>query len=128
MKNLTKKDIEENMVNLYSRISQSNLSEKREIESISYYKDLKFNKTRLGINNAYVVKSKENEDQLEKEIYEIYDNDNMLVSTIDENGRVEFSQEYLEQLEEIKEGYFDMLMLDEQELWILKKFQIKILA
>ena len=40
MKNLSKKDIEENMVNLYSRISQSNLSEKREIESISYYKDL----------------------------------------------------------------------------------------
>ena len=115
MKNLSKKDIEENMIKLYSKISQSNLNEKRKIESISYYKDFKFNETKLGINNAYVVKSRETEDQLEKEIYEIYDNDNMLVSTIDENGRVEFSQEYLEQLEEINEGYFDMLMLDEQE-------------
>ena len=79
----------------------------------------------MGINNAYVVKSRETEDQLEKEIYEIYDNDNMLVSTIDENGRVEFSQEYLEQLEEINEGYFDMLMLDEQEFMDSKEISNK---
>ncbi len=119
-----KDKIIEKMLELQSSISEELKNRGQEIDKIGFYKEISFNGAGLAVNDVFVVKlkeidkpkSKENEDQLEKEEYEIYDKDQNLIATVGMDGSIEFSQEFLEQLKTINEDYFNTLNLDEAEL------------
>lgn len=110
-----------NMLNL-KEILQEELAENRqEISNIGYYKDFQFKGTSLGINDVYIVKIKDDsvpekdieprEDD-ETYIYRIYDEDNNLIATVDKEGNVLFSPEYLENIDE---RYLETLDLEDAE-------------
>ena len=110
-----------NMLKL-RKILQEELAENRqEISNIGYYKDFQFKGTSLGVNDVYIVKIKDDsvpekdieprEDD-ETYIYRIYDEDNNLIATVDEEGNVLFSPEYLENIDE---RYLETLDLEDAE-------------
>ena len=110
-----------NMLKL-RKILQEELAENRqEISNIGYYKDFQFKGTSLGVNNVYIVKIKDDsvpekdmeprEDD-ETYIYRIYDEDNNLIATVDEEGNVLFAPEYLENIDE---RYIETLDLEDAE-------------
>ena len=113
----------ENILDISEKISERIKERGQQIDSISYYKDFEFKGSGFGINNAYVVKFKDDEqgkqraDDSEKEriAYEIYDEDNNLVASVNEAGDVEFEPEYIESLKEVNEKYFDTLTLEDTE-------------
>lgn len=113
----------ENILDISEKISERIKERGQQIDSVSYYKDFEFKGSGFGINNAYVVKFKDDEqgkqraDDSEKEriVYEIYDEDNNLVASVNEAGDVEFEPEYIESLKEVNEKYFDTLTLEDAE-------------
>ena len=110
-----------NMLNL-KEILQEELAENRqEISNIGYYKDFQFKGTSLGVNDVYIVKIKDDsvpeQDMKPREddetyIYRIYDEDNNLIATVDEEGNVLFAPEYLENIDE---RYIETLDLEDAE-------------
>ena len=116
-----REDIINNMLKL-KEILQEELAENgQEISNIGYYKDFQFKGTSLGINDVYIVKIKDDsvpEQDIEPReddetyIYRIYDADNNLVATVDEEGNVLFSPEYLENIDE---RYLETLDLEDAE-------------
>lgn len=110
-----------NMLNL-KEILQEELAENRqEISNIGYYKDFQFKGTSLGVNDVYIVKIKDDsvpeQDMKPREddetyIYRIYDEDNNLIATVDKEGNVLFSPEYLENIDE---RYLETLDLEDAE-------------
>lgn len=110
-----------NMLNL-KEILQEELAENRqEISNIGYYKDFQFKGSSLGVNDVYIVKIKDDsvpeQDMKPREddetyIYRIYDEDNNLIATVDEEGNVLFAPEYLENIDE---RYIETLDLEDAE-------------
>ena len=120
------KDKIEKMVNLFEKVSVNLKESGQEIENIGYYKDFEFKGAGLGVNDVFIVKlkdidsnkvpkSRDNETGKEKALYEIYDADNNLIASVDEMGEVEFSAEYIEDLEQNYKEYMDTLELEEAE-------------
>ena len=92
------------------------------ITDIAYYKDFQFKGTSLGVNDVYIVKIKDDSvpvkdinprENDEKYIYRIYDYNNNLIATVDEDGNVLFDSKYLE---DIDERYLATLHLEDAEL------------
>lgn len=122
-----KNEIMDNMLKISTSIRERLSQEQKHIDSISYYKDFQFESAKLGIEGVFVVKIKddtvpENEMSTRKEdnlkdgiTYEIYDEDNNMVCSVDEKGEVAFDLQYIEYLQERGEGYFDQLDLNEAE-------------
>ena len=112
-----------NMKALSDNISERLANNGQEIENMGYYKDFEFKNSGLAMNDVYIVKLKEsketksleNEDQQEKQLYEIYDKDQNLIATVDENGKIEYQPEFIKQLKEISEEYYNMLTLEDTE-------------
>lgn len=127
MKEDKRKEIVNNMLNLRTNISEKLAERNQEVDNIGYYKDFEFKGSGLAINDAYIVKLKDSEKKKEspkdldeeegkeKIAYEIYDKDNNLIATVNELGKVEFDQEFLEELEKVNKDYYDTLTLDEAE-------------
>ena len=121
MDNKKKNDIINNMVQISNDIFKRLQNNGQEIENIGYYKDFEFKNLGLEVKDIYVIKLKEtevedkvtkarnNEDQREKNLYEIYDKDNNLIATIDELGSIQFKEDFLDELKEIDEAYFNTL-------------------
>lgn len=66
---------------------------------------------------AETSKSKtENKTEEQKPQYEIYNKDNQLIATVNENGNINFEPEFLEELEDISPEYFKTLDLDDAEI------------
>ena len=65
--------------------------------------------------NLFVVKLEVGEGKDQKELYEIYNEYGELIATVDVNGKIHFSPEYLEALKEIDEKYFETLKLEDAE-------------
>lgn len=128
MNDKERKEVISNMLNLSNSISERLENNGQEIDNISYYKDFEFKGSGLAVNDVYIVKlkdskendkeikSRENEDQKEKIILEIYDNDNNLIATVDESGEIQYQPEFIRQLEEISVEYLDTLTLEDTEL------------
>ena len=124
MNDKKRQEVIENMIKISGDLQEELTKNNQEIENIGYYKDFRFKGTQLGVNEAYVVKIRDNtvpekevkpREKGEKEevyFYEIYDKDNNLVATVDTQGNVQFEPEYLEGIEE---GYLDSLELDDAE-------------
>ena len=120
-----------NMLRIYTEVSKEIKARGQEVDNIGYYKDFEIKGSGLAINDAYIVKlkdvnkAKENNykddkikdesEQRQKIMYEIYDEDSNLVATVNELGEIQFDEEFLENLREINEEYFNSLTLDEAE-------------
>ena len=122
MEKENKKSITDNIVQMYTSLSEEFEERGQEVDNIGYYKDFEIKNSGLAISNAYIVKLKDKEDKIrdeneqkEKIIYEIRDEDNNLIASVNELGEIQFEEAYLESLREINEGYFDSLTLDEAE-------------
>ena len=110
-----------NMLKLRKILQEELAENKQEISNIGYYKDFQFKGTSLGINDVHIVKIKDDSvleqdmDPRQKDetyIYRIYDEDNNLIATVDEEGNVLFSPEYLENIDE---RYLETLDLEDAE-------------
>lgn len=123
MKEKNRESVTENILQMYKSIAEELGERGQEVENIGYYKDFEIKNSGLAISDAYIVKLKDSEDnktrneneQKEKIIYEIRDQDNNLIASVNELGEIQFEESYLESLREINEGYFDSLTLDEAE-------------
>ena len=123
MKEKNRESVTENILQMYKSIAEELGERGQEVENIGYYKDFEIKNSGLAISDAYIVKLKDSEDnktrneneQKEKIIYEIRDQDNNLIASVNELGEIQFEESYLESLREINEGYFDNLTLDEAE-------------
>ena len=122
MEKENKKSITDNIVQMYTSLSEEFEERGQEVDNIGYYKDFEIKNSGLAISDAYIVKLKDKEDKIrdeneqkEKIIYEIRDEDNNLIASVNELGEIQFEEAYLESLREINEGYFDSLTLDEAE-------------
>ena len=122
MEKENKKSITDNIVQMYTSLSKEFEERGQEVDNIGYYKDFEIKNSGLAISDAYIVKLKDKEDKIrdeneqkEKIIYEIRDEDNNLIASVNELGEIQFEEAYLESLREINEGYFDSLTLDEAE-------------
>lgn len=130
MRDKKREEIINNMLNIRTNISERLEEQNQEIDNIGYYKDFNFKGSGLAINDAYIVKLKdsekekksdgkpkslEDEDQKEKMAYEIYDKDGKLVATVNEAGEITFDEEFIEELKQINEKYFNTLELDKAE-------------
>lgn len=123
MKPKKREEVINKMINLKESI-QEELTNKQEIANIGYYKDFKFKGTQFGINEAYIVKVKddsvpekemkprENDDKDEIYIYQIYDKQNNLVATVDGESNVKFELEYFEGMDK---QYLESFELDEEK-------------
>ena len=124
MKDKKRQEVIGNMLKIKSAIGERLEKNEQEIDNIGYYRDFKFKNTELGIEDAYIVKLKykegkkkkqERDDQKERIVYEIYDEDSNLIALVDETGKVQFEPSYIESLKEIDENYFDTLGLENAE-------------
>lgn len=122
MEKESKKSITDNIVQMYTSLSEEFEERGQEVDNIGYYKDFEIKNSGLAISDAYIVKLKDKEDRIRDEneqkeriIYEIRDEDNNLIASVNELGEIQFEEAYLESLREINEGYFDSLTLDEAE-------------
>ena len=135
MSSKNKKEVIENMISISAKIKERLAQERKKIEDISYYKDIKFKGTNFGIEGAYVVKIKDDnvpekevkyrkEDNLKQAfIYEIYDENNNLIASVNEHGEVIFDQIYMESLKEKNGPYFNQLDLEDAEFELLEEEQ-----
>ena len=122
-----KNKIINNMLKIMTLNKQRLSEDKKHIDSISYYKDFQFEGANLGIEGVFVVKIKDDvvpenemnsrkEDNLQEGImYEIYDEDNNLVCSVDKKGKIAFDSQYVEKLQKRGKGYFNQLDLDAAE-------------
>lgn len=131
MKPKKREEVINKMVSLKESI-QKELKNRQEIANIGYYRDFKFKGTQFGINEAYIVKIKddsvpkkelkprEKDDKDEIYIYQIYDKHNNLVATVDRNGNIQFELEYFENMDK---QYLESLELDEEEFELPDELQ-----
>lgn len=120
-----------NMLRIYTEVSKAIKERGQDVDNIGYYKDFEIKGSGLAITDAYIVKLKDSKraressaendkardetEQRQKIMYEIYDEDSNLVATVNELGEIHFDEEFLENLREINEEYFNSLTLDEAE-------------
>lgn len=122
-----------NMVKLSNQISENIEQRGKTIDGMQYYNDFQFEKVGIGLEGAFVVKLKDDttpekqvkdrkEDSIKDDtLYEIYDKDNNLVAMVSEDGKIHFDEQFLEDLKENNEGYFNTLDLEENEFELPEK-------
>ena len=111
-----------------SRLDENNESR----EKITYCENIEFGRSGLAERNVYIVEilnenkrnigdksetdpnREEDVDGLEKyTTYEIYDKENNLIATVDQEGKIHFNERYLQTLRDIDKNYFDSLNLED---------------
>lgn len=128
MKDNKREEIINNMLQLRENLSEELSSKNQEIANIGYYKDFRFKGTQFGVNDAFIVKIKDDcvpekevkPREKEEYIYEIYDKDNNLVATVDKEGNVSFEPEYFEGMDE---AYLEDLELEDAEFELPKELE-----
>lgn len=124
MDNQKREEIYSCILELSKRVDERLDARTQSRGNITYYQDFTFGKSGLAEKNVYIVEiTNQNEreavDNLEGTeqyaTYEIYDKNNQLIATVDQEGKIHFSEEYLEQIRNINEEYFDTLELDDIE-------------
>lgn len=124
MDNQKREEIYSSILELSKRVDERLDARTQSRGNITYYQDFTFGKSGLAEKNVYIVEiTNQNEreavDNLEGTeqyaTYEIYDKNNQLIATVDQEGKIHFSEEYLEQIRNINEEYFDTLELDDIE-------------
>ena len=106
--NHKQEDIDNRVLEIYNQLKESNHLENITIQNITYYNDLtlvqpKNDITGMAEQGVYTVKSI---DENARVLYNIY-NENMQIATVDENGKIQFSEEYMQFLQEIDPRFFE---------------------
>lgn len=124
-----REEILENMIkigdNVDSHLDQKSASR----ENIIYCHDFQFKDAGIGQEGVYIVeisnqKEKETGDKAKQTekidskdepyvTYEIYSKEGELIATVNKEGKVKFTEKYLEDLKNIDKKYFDTLNLDD---------------
>ncbi len=132
MDTMKKDEIQKQMTQI-SEISDAKLEENQSIEDITYYHDFSIGNSNIAKENVYIVKitnqkeretgdkseKKNNEipndsDALEKyTTYEIYDKNNNLIATVNKDGKVKLTDEYLQEIQKSYGEYINKLNLDD---------------
>ena len=99
-----------------SEIVDSELDSKLwERKNMMYYKDFNFSGSNLGQENVFIVQIESKEEE-GVNVYQIYDKDKNLIATVEADGKIRFTEEYIESLKEIDESYMELLELEDIEL------------
>lgn len=128
-----KEEILKKSSELSKQISETLDSKTEHISSVRYYEDFFFSGANIEENNVYIVEiksqnpelgenKKEKSDnknitqlgengELELTTYEIYDANQNLIATVDTDGDISFSEEYLAKLENLPPEYYNMIDL-----------------
>ena len=105
------------MVEISKKVDGNLDSRVHERGNMTYYRNFEFKGSGLAVKNVHIVDiSNQKTDQTgnkEGKIYEIYSDKGQLIATVSEEGKVHFTQEYLEQLRSIDENYFEQLYLED---------------
>ena len=117
----TKNEIDEKMLELFERVSQSLDSETQKVAEIKYFKEMQYGESNLISNRNYIVVIENQAKQMgidgeELETfmtYLIYDSDLNLNATVGKDNQLTFTEEYLERLRETNPQYYEMLELDD---------------
>lgn len=116
MENYEEKNITKTMVDIYSQIEErDDIAENTKISNITYYNEFVFSSVGLMDKNLYIVKLEIGEEKEKRELYEIYNEYGELIATVDVQGKIHFTPEYIEALREIDENYFETLKLEDAE-------------
>lgn len=115
-----REDILEKMVEIGEKVDRNLDTKVQQRGNMAYYKDFEFKGSALAVKNVNVVeisnqKIKQTGDKEGKKsrTYEIYSEKGKLIATVSEEGKVHFTQEYLEQLRNIDKNYFEQLYLED---------------
>ena len=117
----TKNEIDEKMLELFERVSQSLDSETQKVAEIKYFKEMQYGESNLISNRNYIVVIEKQAKQMGIDgekletfmTYLIYDSDLNLNATVDKDNQLTFTEEYLERLRETNPQYYEMLELDD---------------
>lgn len=123
MKKEKREEVLNTMVEISHKVENEIDTKIQKQGNITYYKDFEFQGSGLGIENVYIVeilneKQKQTGDNQDKKIskeYQIYDKDQNLIATVREDGKVQFTQEYLKGLEHMHPEHFKNLELEDLE-------------
>ena len=117
---MTDQQIQEKMVAISELIEQGKESEDIQVGTINYYKDFIFQGSNLSLagrnfklaeTNIYIAKIENIQENTNT--YEIYSgNTNMLIATVDEQGKLHLMPEYIERLKQIEPRILEILNLE----------------
>lgn len=122
MNDKKREEIIKKSAELSRQISETLDKEREHISSVRYYDDfgfagmyiveIKSQNPELEANNKTKNGSQIADDaELELTTYEIYDENGNLIATVDANGQMSFSEEYLEKLQNLPPEYYNMMDL-----------------
>ena len=94
----------ENIINIYENEIQ-NIKDNEKITNIEFYKDMEIvtqNKNYMGFStDVYIIQKEIKNENNEIEIsYELYDEQGNKIAKVQENGQIEFDEEYIELLKQ----------------------------
>lgn len=124
---MTKKEekIKQNIIQIGNNLEIELSKEEKQIDNIIYYNDLEFGESGLGAQNIYVVQISEteeiqndnvqNEGNYIKTTMLIYNEEQELIATVDNEGIIHFTEQYLEELKNFGGAYFETLELENIE-------------
>jgi len=131
---MKKEEILNNMVEISKKVDEGIDTKGQERGNTTYYHDFEFGRSGLAANNVYIVeisnqKQIETGDNKEKidrfSTYEIYDKDQNLIATVTGDGKIHFTEEYIEQLKGIDKGNFEKLDLEDLDFKLPEELKEK---
>lgn len=112
MKENKEQDIMQKMLEIGDLIEQGKSNEEIQIGTINYYKDFTFQGSNLAETDIFVARVENMADNTNT--YEIYSGKtNTLIAVVDEQGKLHFIPEYIENLRKIDERLVEMLQLED---------------
>jgi len=134
MKENKRNDVLNKMVEINEIVAERLKPETQTIDNITYLEDFKFAKSYIGQENVYIVEiSNENEIEIgdksnneisedgvqRYKIYEIYDENHNLIATVEKDGKVQFSELFLQNFKEHRR------LLNEEDIYFEKPEELE---
>lgn len=115
-------DILQKMIEIGDLIEQGKISEEIQVGTINYYKDFTFQGSQLAETDIFIARV---ENMVEgTNTYEIYSGKtNTLIATVDEQGKLHFMPEYIENLRQIDERLVQMLRLEDLDFELPRELE-----
>lgn len=117
-----KNDVLQKMIEIGDLIEQGKENENIQVGTINYYKDFTFQGSNLAETDIFVARVENTLDNTN--IYEIYSGKtNTLIATVDEQGKLHFMPEYIENLRKIDERLVKMLQLEDLDFQLPEELE-----
>ena len=110
----------ENIINIYENEIQ-NIKDNEKITNIEFYKDMEIvtqNKNYMGFStDVYIIQKEIKNENNEIEIsYELYDEQGNKIAKVQENGQIEFDEEYIELLKQKLGNLYEKIGIENQTI------------